>query len=412
MVDELGARHELETPGELHPVVPGDEIADGTPLASPVGGPPSPVPPSWSPVEAGSGQPEAPVAVGAVAREVQAAAQAAAEVAPIEVPTDMPYLIVDQLRIGVPRAAGELRIVDEVNVALDAGRSLGIVGESGSGKTMLCRSFIGTLPRYGVAITGGRLMIAGLDMTRATEQDWRRIRGRAIGYVPQSSLAGLNPVLTVETQLLEALHIGQRSLSGSQARAEARRLLDLVRIPRAAQVLNERSHQLSGGMKQRVMIAAALALTPPLLVLDEPTTALDVTVQYEILLLIRALREELKMGLILVSHDLAVVEFLCERIMTMYAGASVEIGPAAGMRSRPRHPYTDALLHSRLGLAERGVDLVAIPGESPGVGSWPEGCRFWPRCPHAIEACKAGPQPPLRLVDGHLTACIRAEDVT
>ena len=340
------------------------------------------------------------------------AAVLANEIEPVVVPVGIPYLIVDELRIGVPRPEGELRIVDAANFTLDAGRSLGIVGESGSGKTMLCRSFIGTLPRYGVAVTGGRLTIAGGDMTNATEPQWRRIRGRAIGYVPQSSLAGLNPVLTVETQLLEALHIGQRALSRSAARAEARRLLDLVRIPRAASVLTERSHQLSGGMKQRVMIAAALALSPPMLVLDEPTTALDVTVQYEILLLIRSLREQLKMGLILVSHDLAVVEFLCERIMTMYAGASVEIGPATAMRRRPRHPYTGALLHSRLGMAKRGVDLVAIPGESPAVGSWPEGCRFWPRCSFAIEACKVGPQPGLRPVEGHLTACIRAEEVT
>ncbi len=351
--------------------------------------------------------PESPVPAGA---DLIAAPDP--ELAPVIIAKGEPYLVVDELRIGVPRPSGELRIVDAANFTLDPGRSLGIVGESGSGKTMLCRSFIGTLPRYGVTITGGRLVIAGGDMTNATEHDWRRIRGRAIGYVPQSSLAGLNPVLTVETQLLEALHIGQRALSQTQARAEARRLLDLVKIPRAASVLNERSHQLSGGMKQRVMIAAALALAPPLLVLDEPTTALDVTVQYEILLLIRQLREELKMGLILVSHDLAVVEFLCERIMTMYAGASVEIGPSVGMRSRPRHPYTGALLHSRLGMAEPGVDLVAIPGESPAVGSWPEGCRFWPRCSFAIEACKLGPQPPLRLVDGHLTACIRAEEVT
>jgi oligopeptide/dipeptide ABC transporter ATP-binding protein len=336
----------------------------------------------------------------------------APEEPPIVVPAGTPYLVAEGLRIGVARRGGELRIVDEVNVRLDAGRSLGIVGESGSGKTMLCRSFIGTLPRYGLTITGGRLMIADGEMTHATEQDWRRIRGRAIGYVPQSSLAGLNPVLTVETQLLEALHIGQRHLSASASRAEARRLLDLVRIPRAAAVLSERSHQLSGGMRQRVMIAAALALAPPLLVLDEPTTALDVTVQYEILLLIRSLREELKMGVVLVSHDLAVVEFLCERIMTMYAGATVEIGPAGGMRSRPRHPYTNALLHSRLGMAEKGVDLVAIPGESPAVGSWPVGCRFWPRCPHAIDACREGPQPALRTVGGHQTACIRAEDVT
>ena len=343
-----------------------------------------------------------------------AAAQAAAPGTDGQVVVDprKPYLDVDHLQIGLQRDGLPLHIVDTVTVSLLPGASLGIVGESGSGKTMLCRSFTGTLGRYGVGITGGRLSIAGHDLTNAREKDWRPIRGRAVGYVPQSSLAGLNPVLTVETQLLEALGLGSRTLTKSQARIEARQLLDMVKIPRADAVLNERSHQLSGGMRQRVMIAAALALRPPLLVLDEPTTALDVTVQYEILVLIRQLREELGMGLILVSHDLAVVEFLCSQVMTMYAGATVEIGASENIRSRPRHPYTNALLHSRLGMAERGKDLVAIPGESPAVGAWPEGCRFWPRCSSAADACRSGAQPAPRLVDGHLTACIRAEDVT
>jgi peptide/nickel transport system ATP-binding protein len=331
---------------------------------------------------------------------------------PIVVDPRKPYLEVDHLQIGLTRDGAPLRIVDSVTFALQPGASLGIVGESGSGKTMLCRSFTGTLARYGVNVTGGRLSIAGRDLTRADEKAWRPIRGRAVGYVPQSSLAGLNPVLTVETQLLEALHLGSRKLTKKEARAEARRLLDMVRIPRADSVLHERSHQLSGGMRQRVMIAAALALSPPLLILDEPTTALDVTVQYEILVLIRQLREELEMGLILVSHDLAVVEFLCERVMTMYAGATVELARSSDIRARPRHPYTNALLHSRLGMAERGKDLVAIPGESPAVGSWPDGCRFWPRCQYAIDDCKVGPQPETRQVGRHLTACIRAEDVT
>ena len=332
--------------------------------------------------------------------------------APIVVDPRLPYLEVDHVRIGLFRDGSELRIVDSATFALQPGASLGIVGESGSGKTMLCRSFTGTLSRYGVGLTGGRLTIAGHDMSRAQEKDWQPIRGRAVGYVPQSSLAGLNPVLTVETQLLEALHLGSRKLTKNEARAEARRLLDMVRIPRADAVLQERSHQLSGGMRQRVMIAAALALSPPLLVLDEPTTALDVTVQYEILVLIRQLREQLGMGLILVSHDLAVVEFLCERVMTMYSGATIELAASDDVRARPRHPYTNALLHSRLGMAERGKDLVAIPGESPAVGSWPDGCRFWPRCAFAADECKVGPQPETRLVDRHLTACIRAEDVT
>jgi peptide/nickel transport system ATP-binding protein len=344
--------------------------------------------------------------------DVVLADEAPPEEAPIVVDPRVPYLEVDHLQIGVKRKPSDLLIVDTATFSMQPGASLGIVGESGSGKTMLCRSFTGTLGRYNVQTLGGKLTLAGRDMTYADEKAWRPLRGRAVGYVPQSSLAGLNPVLTVETQLLEALHQGSRKLGRKEARAEARRLLDLVKIPRADSVLHERSHQLSGGMRQRVMIAAALALQPPLLILDEPTTALDVTVQYEILVLIRQLREELGMGIILVSHDLAVVEFLCARIMTMYAGATVEIGAAEGMRTRPRHPYTDALLHSRLWMAERGKDLVAIPGESPGVGSWPEGCRFWPRCRSAQDVCKTGLQPEPRPVGGHLTACLLAETVT
>ncbi len=323
-----------------------------------------------------------------------------------------PYLEVDRLKIGCDRAGVELRIVDSVSFTLHKGASLGIVGESGSGKTMLCRSLIGTLPRYGVGITGGHLTVAGHDLTNANERDWWPIRGHVVGYVPQSSMAGLNPVLTVETQLLEALGVGGRTLSKSDAQAEARRLLDVVKIPRINSVLGERAHQLSGGMRQRVMIAAALALSPPLLVLDEPTTALDVTVQYDILLLIREIRETTGMSLILVSHDLAVVEFLCSQIMTMYAGATIEIASSESIRSRPRHPYTNALVHSRLGMAKRGTELVAIRGESPAVGLWPDGCRFWPRCSFTTEICKTGAQPVSRSVVGSLTACLRAEDVT
>jgi oligopeptide/dipeptide ABC transporter ATP-binding protein len=320
------------------------------------------------------------------------------------------YLEVQSLRVGVRRGGTELLLVDGVDFSMAQNDALGIVGESGSGKTMLCRSLLGTLPRYGAQVLGGQISIAGKQMAAADEATWRTVRGKDLGYVPQSSLAGLNPVLTIEAQLLEALRVG-RQIGGKEARREAVELLEIVRIPRVQSVMGERSHQLSGGMRQRVMIAAALALRPPMLILDEPTTALDVTVQFEILTLIRSLRQELGMGVILVTHDLAVVEFLCDRVMTMYAGATVELGDAAAVRGRPRHPYTRALLESRLGMSARGSELRTIPGESPSVGSWPSGCRFSPRCPHATEVCSQGDQPELRTVS-HLTACIHAEDAT
>lgn len=324
---------------------------------------------------------------------------------------DGPYLSVRDLRIATTSRRHSLTLVDGISLDLPRNGAVGIVGESGSGKTMLCRALIGTLPSHGARIAGGSLTIAGRDLTRASERAWRRVRGRLLGYVPQSSLAGLNPVLTVEAQLREAINVGHR-LSSRAAHDRALELLQMVRIPRAERVLQERSHQLSGGMRQRVMIAAALALRPPALILDEPTTALDVTVQYEILSLIRALREEMSTAIVLVSHDLGVVEFLCDKVVTVYAGATMEIGSAAGARTRPRHPYTGALLASRVGMAPPGEDLKSIPGEAPSVTAWPSGCRFSPRCEFAVEACTTGSQPALRPVGGRLTACIRAEEVT
>jgi oligopeptide/dipeptide ABC transporter ATP-binding protein len=322
---------------------------------------------------------------------------------------NQPLLAVEQLTVGVPRRAGDwLPLIDAVNLALERNHALGIVGESGSGKTMLCRSLIGTLPRHGAAVMSGRIVWNGTNIAGAPERVWRRVRGREIGYVPQSSLAGLNPVLSVGTQLVEALRAAS-PLGGAAARREALRLLELVHIPRAALVLDQRAHQLSGGMRQRVMIAAALAQQPQLLVADEPTTALDVTVQREILTLIGQLRRDLGMALILISHDLAVIEEVCDSVMVMYAGASAELGPLDRVARQPRHPYTRALQLSRVDLAPSGQDLEAIPGEPPGVGAWPTGCRFWPRCAWADDACREGNQPPLRPFDGRLTACIHAD---
>ena len=276
-------------------------------------------------------------------------------------------LRVVNLRVGFRKAHGMLPVIDAANLSLRCDEALGVVGESGSGKTMLCRSLIGTLARHGAAITAGQIQFDGRELANAPESVWRTIRGRKIGYVPQSSLAGLNPVLSIKTQMLEAIDAGQ-NLRGRAAEKEALRLLDMVRIPRAQAVLDERSHQLSGGMRQRIMIAAALAQKPKLLVADEPTTALDVTVQKEILGLIGRLRRELGMALILVSHDLAVIEEVCDRVMVMYAGATVEAGPVGATVSAPRHPYTRALRLSRVDTAQRGQPLATIGGEPPTIG--------------------------------------------
>ena len=322
-------------------------------------------------------------------------------------PTEL--LRVEDLRVAFRKGGGRLLpVVDTANLVLQPNEAVGIVGESGSGKTMLCRSLIGTLARRGAEVIGGRILFEGTDLARAPEHVWRQVRGRQIGYVPQSSLAGLNPVLTIQTQLVEAVE-AVRPLARDEAEREALRLLDMVRIARPRQVLGQRSNQLSGGMRQRVMIAAALAQRPKLLIADEPTTALDVTVQHEILALIAELRRDLGMALILVSHDLAVIEEVCDSLVVMYAGATVESGPIAAVARRSRHPYTHALRISRVDLATPGRDIEAIGGEPPTVGAWPPGCRFWPRCPLAAEVCRVGDQPGLRAFDTQQTACIRAE---
>ena len=326
-----------------------------------------------------------------------------------ESPATQPLLQVKDLQVCFRQSRGRLLpVIDVANLSLDRNQAVGIVGESGSGKTMFCRALVGTLRRHGAEITSGTIIFDGQELAGAPERLWRRIRGREIGYVPQSSLAGLNPVLTVETQLVESIK-AVKSLGRGAATEDPVELLEWVRIPRAKQVLKARSHQLSGGMRQRVMIAAAIVPKPKLLIADEPTTALDVTIQREILTLITDLRHELGTALILVSHDLAVVEEVCDNLIVMYAGASVESGPAGVLATAARHPYTRALQVSRVDLAVPGEDLETVYGDAASVGSWPDGCRFWPRCPLADDACRHNPHPPLVPVAKQMSACLHAD---
>jgi len=318
-------------------------------------------------------------------------------------------LVVSDVRIAVRRRHGEVLVVDTANFTLPAHGALGVVGESGSGKSMLSRALIGTLPRYGGRVTGGSIRWQGRELTGLSEQEWRTIRGTEIGYVPQSSLAGLNPILPIGEQLLEAVSKGQRKADAAN-RARVLELLDLVQIPRAKQVISETADQLSGGMRQRVVIAAALAQRPKLLILDEPTTALDVTVQAGILKLVAELRRELGMAVLLTSHNLGVIEMVCDRIMTMYAGAVIEIGATSDVRRGPLHPYTKALMDSRVDEADPAKDLLTIPGEPPTTGDWPDGCRFWPRCPVAVDACREGGQPKMRAFGERWSACLQTEE--
>jgi oligopeptide/dipeptide ABC transporter ATP-binding protein len=320
-----------------------------------------------------------------------------------------PLLSVNKLSVSFRVGSGvKLPVIDTANFDLDAQGSLGLVGESGSGKTMLCRALIGTLARHGAVINGGSVSFAGQPITNLGESEWRKLRGHQIGYVPQSSMAGLNPILTIKSQLSEVV---KDYVGGSEfdVRREVLELLERVRIPRPTAVMRSRPHQLSGGMRQRVIIAAAIAQRPKLLIADEPTTALDVTVQSEILALINELREELGMALLLVSHDLAVIEEMCSLMAVMYAGATVEVGPTEDLISSPNHPYTRALNTSRTDRARPGELLESIPGDAVSVGHWPKGCRFWPRCPIAEQDCQDGLQPELLAIEQHASACIHSD---
>ena len=321
----------------------------------------------------------------------------------------LPLLSVNKLSVSFRVGSGlNLPVIDTADFDLEAQGSLGLVGESGSGKTMLCRALIGTLARHGAVINGGSVSFAGKPITNLGESEWRKLRGHQIGYVPQSSMAGLNPILTIKSQLSEVV---KDSVGGSEfdVRREVLELLERVRIPRPTAVMRSRPHQLSGGMRQRVIIAAAIAQRPKLLIADEPTTALDVTVQSEILALINELREELGMALLLVSHDLAVIEEMCSLMAVMYAGATVEVGPTEDLISSPNHPYTRALNTSRTDRARPGEVLESIPGDAVSVGHWPNGCRFWPRCPIVEQDCQDGLQPDLLATEQRASACIHSD---
>jgi oligopeptide/dipeptide ABC transporter ATP-binding protein len=324
-------------------------------------------------------------------------------------PTE-PLLRVENLRVAVKSRRRTLSLIVAADMTLQANEAVGIVGESGSAKTMLCRSLIGTLARHGATVVGGSIRFKEFDLARASERVWRRVRGRHIGYIPQSSLAGLNPVLTIGLQLMEAVRV-TGPVGRTEARQRALELLERVHIPRAAQIFDAHAHELSGGMRQRVMIAAAIAQKPDVLLADEPTTALDVTVQREILNLLTDIRREFGMALILISHDLAVIEAVCDQLVVMYAGATVESGSVATISANSRHPYTRSLMASRIEEVAPGDDIATIPGEPVSVGRWPDGCRFHPRCHYTIDACRTGPQPAMRQLEAQRSACIRAEEL-
>ncbi len=321
----------------------------------------------------------------------------------------MPLLSVRHLRTEFSGDDGTFAAVEDVSFDLEAGEVIGIVGESGSGKSVTALSILGLVPDPPGRITKGSILFDGQELLGLPERRLRRIRGADIAMIFQEPMTSLNPVFTIGDQIVETIRFHER-IGRKAARERAVEMLDRVGIALPAQRLDEYPHQLSGGMRQRAMIAIALSCNPRLLLADEPTTALDVTIQAQILDLLRELQEELRMAVVLITHDLGVVAQHVDRVMVMYAGRVLEEAPVLEAFARPRHPYTEGLLRSVPSLDEERLRLDAIPGMVPSPFALPPGCPFEPRCIHAREVC-ATLQPPL--IDAgpdHRAACLRLVD--
>ena len=316
-----------------------------------------------------------------------------------------PLLQVRDLHVEFRTRDGVARAVNGVDLRLHAGETLAVLGESGCGKSVTAQAIMGILDTPPGHVTRGHVLYRGVDLLRLPEQQRRKVRADKIAMIFQDALSALNPVYTVGFQLGE-LFRQHRGTSRQVARRRAVELLDRVRIPDARNRVDDYPHQFSGGMRQRVMIAMALALDPEVLIADEPTTALDVTVQAQIMGLLAELQRERTMGLILITHDMGVVADVADRIAVMYAGRVVEEAPVHDIYGRPAHPYTKALLESipRLDFKGRGLDV--IPGLPPALTDIPPGCPFHPRCGYARDICRQDPPPPAyRIAPQRVASC-------
>jgi oligopeptide/dipeptide ABC transporter ATP-binding protein len=330
--------------------------------------------------------------------------------------TQQPVLEVRDLAVSIRGREGTAQILDHVNLTVPSGRIVGVVGESGCGKSTLVRAILGILPRGGRA-DSGTIRFEGQDLLTLSEHQLSRdIRGKAIGFIPQDPFLALNPVFRVGTQLLEILAWHEtedapppglaRRLSRSARRRHRARLVELLRaaqIPDPEQALERYPHQFSGGQRQRLLIAGALACRPRLVIADEPTTALDVTTQQQILGLLKELAEQFSVAMVFVTHDFGVVAELCDEVTVMYAGQSVETGRTVEILERPRHPYTQALIGCH---PDRSDDLSGIPGSVPSPLAQPAGCRFHPRCAFARPLCATARPPAIALGADHEVSCV------
>ena len=324
-------------------------------------------------------------------------------------PAPAPVLQVQGLHLSVRTPSGWHGIVRDLDFTVEAGRTLAIVGESGCGKSLTALAVMGLLAPRSVRVDGGRIVFAGRDLLAASEAELCRLRGNRMAMIFQEPMTSLNPVLTVGAQIAEAVRAHQ-GLDARQAWAQAVQALERVRLPDAARRARQYPHQLSGGMRQRVMIAMALVCRPQLLIADEPTTALDVTIQAQILALLAELQRETGTAIVLITHDLGVVAETADRVIVLYAGRRAEEAAATQLFDAPTHPYTQGLMASiprrALSLGGRTARLAEIPGVVPTPETLPAGCAFAARCPRVLDACRLAPPAAHEVAAGHAVACL------
>lgn len=327
-----------------------------------------------------------------------------------QVASAQPVLAVENLMVEVLTAEGWATVVDGVSFSLGAGETLGLVGESGSGKSVTCLSIAHLMPAKQTRIRADRMELAGRELTGLSEKEFSKLRGPEIAMIFQEPMTSLNPAFTVGDQIGESIR-RHFKVSRKEAKSRAIELLKRVGVPAPERRVDQYPYEFSGGMRQRVMIAMALACDPEVLIADEPTTALDVTVQAQILDLLKDIQRERGISIIFITHDLGVVADICDRVMVMYAGQIVEGAEVHRVFEDPRHPYMEGLIAAMPRLDNEG-ELKSIPGSPPRIGRFPQGCRFNPRCPYAQDQCRSGPIALVEAVDEHTTRCIRHDEIT
>jgi peptide/nickel transport system ATP-binding protein/oligopeptide transport system ATP-binding protein len=319
-------------------------------------------------------------------------------------------LDVEGLTTAFMTGRGEITAIEEVSFSLKEGEILGIVGESGSGKSVTALTIMGLLPQPPARIAAGKVMFQGQELTKLSSREMQRIRGPGIAMIFQEPMTSLNPVFSIGDQIMETIR-AHENLPAATLRKRAIDMLDKVGIPSAARRLDDYPHQMSGGQRQRVMIAIALACNPKLLIADEPTTALDVTIQAQILDLLMDLRDEFRMAIMIITHNMGVIAETADRVLVMYAGRVIEEAPVARVFDHPVHPYTRGLLECVPSITEDRARLIAIPGTLPDPARRPPGCRYSVRCRYAQPSCSEA-LPPLILEEAdHWAACLRAKEL-